>query len=197
MFFRVFRGYTVFMKIVSECNCKLVFIFPPGVFVTEPFRRNYNLMIWPALVIIIVDQITKLVVINRLRVHELVPVIDGFFNLVHVRNKGMAFGILNRPDIDYGFYLLVAASFGAIVFISVWFIKLKEIDKLTVLSLSFILGGAIGNLIDRLRFREVVDFLDCYVGSYHWPAFNVADSAITVGAFLMVISMFFSRNLRL
>jgi signal peptidase II len=148
-------------------------------------------MIWPALVIIIVDQISKLAVMNSLRIHESVSVIAGFFNLVHVRNRGMAFGFLNRPDINFGFYLLVAASFVAIVFLLIWFIKLKESDPLTVLALSLIMGGAVGNLIDRLRFREVVDFLDFYVGDYHWPAFNVADSAITVGAILIGITIFF------
>ena len=148
-------------------------------------------MIWPALVIVIVDQISKLAVVNSLRIHESVPVIAGFFNLVHVRNRGMAFGFLNRPDINFGFYLLVAASFVAIVFLLIWFIKLKESDPLTVLALSLIMGGAVGNLIDRLRFREVVDFLDFYVGDYHWPAFNVADSAITVGVILIGITIFF------
>ena len=156
----------------------------------EKLRRNYHLMIWPALVIVIVDQISKLAVMNSLRIHESVSVIAGFFNLVHVRNRGMAFGFLNRPDINFGFYLLVAASFVAIVFLLIWFIKLKESDPLTVLALSLILGGAVGNLIDRLRFREVVDFLDFYVGDYHWPAFNVADSAITVGAILIGITIF-------
>jgi signal peptidase II len=148
-------------------------------------------MIWPALVIVIVDQISKLAVMNSLRIHESVSVIAGFFNLVHVRNRGMAFGFLNRPDINFGFYLLVAASCVAIVFLLIWFIKLKESDPLTVLALSLIMGGAVGNLIDRLRFREVVDFLDFYVGDYHWPAFNVADSAITVGAILIGITIFF------
>ena len=148
-------------------------------------------MIWPALAIVIVDQISKLAVMNSLRIHESVSVVAGFFNLVHVRNRGMAFGFLNRPDINFGFYLLVAASFVAIVFLLIWFIKLKESDPLTVLALSLIMGGAVGNLIDRLRFREVVDFLDFYVGDYHWPAFNVADSAITVGAILIGITIFF------
>ncbi len=148
-------------------------------------------MIWPALAIILLDQVSKFAVMNSLRIHDSIPVISGFFNLVHVRNKGMAFGFLNRPDINYGFYLLVGASFVAIVFLLVWFIKLKETDNLTILALSFILGGAVGNLIDRLRFREVVDFLDVYLGDWHWPAFNVADSAITVGAILLAITIFF------
>ncbi|MBW1901073.1 MAG: signal peptidase II [Deltaproteobacteria bacterium] len=157
-------------------------------------RRNYHMMIWPALVVILLDQISKLAVMHNLRAHESVPVIAGFFNLVHVRNRGMAFGFLNRPDISFGFYVLVGASLVAIVLLLIWFIKLKENDSLTILALSLILGGAVGNLIDRLRFREVVDFLDVYVGAYHWPAFNVADSAITVGAFLIAINIFFRHK---
>jgi len=151
-------------------------------------------MIWPALAVILLDQISKLAVLHGLRVHETVPVIKGFFNLVHVRNRGMAFGILNRPDIDFGFYILVAASFGAIVLLSFWLLKLKEKDNFTILALSLILGGAIGNLIDRVRFREVIDFLDFYLGGYHWPAFNVADSAITIGTFLVAITLFFKNR---
>lgn len=157
--------------------------------------QNYHLMIWPALVIVLLDQITKFAVMGHLRIHESVAVIAGFFNLVHVRNRGMAFGFLNRPDINFGFYLLVVASLGAIALLMIWFIKLKESDRLTTLALSFILGGAVGNLIDRLRLREVVDFLDFYVGAYHWPAFNVADSAITVGTILLAINIFIRHKL--
>jgi len=98
-------------------------------------------MIWPALVVILMDQISKLAVMRNLRAHESVPVIGGFFNLVHVRNRGMAFGFLNRPDISFGFYLLVGASLVAIVLLLIWFIKLKEKDNLTILALSLILGG--------------------------------------------------------
>ncbi len=160
----------------------------------EQFRRNYHLMIWPALVIILLDQISKYAVVRSLRLHESVPVVAGLFNLVHVRNRGMAFGFLNRPDINFGFYLLVLASIGAIVLLLIWFIKLKENDNMTILALSLVLGGAVGNLIDRLRLREVIDFLDFYVKGYHWPAFNVADSAITVGVFLVAINIFFRHK---
>jgi signal peptidase II len=156
--------------------------------------KNYHLMIWPALVVILLDQISKVAVLRGLRLHESISVIAGYFNLVHVRNRGMAFGFLNRPDINFGYYLLVGASIGAVVLLSIWFIRLKENDTLTILALSLILGGAIGNLVDRLRFREVIDFLDFYVGAYHWPAFNVADSAITVGTFLIAITIFFRHK---
>ncbi len=153
-------------------------------------------MIWPAMVVIILDQISKFAILQRLQVHESVPVIAGFFNLVHVRNRGIAFGFLNRPDINFSFYLLVAATIGVIALLTFWFSKLKEKDKMTILALSLILGGAVGNLIDRLRFKEVIDFLDFYIGGYHWPAFNMADSAITVGTFLIVVTLFFGHKVK-
>jgi signal peptidase II len=157
-------------------------------------KRNVHLMIWPALITVVLDQMSKTAVLAVLRIHESVTVIPGLFNLVHVRNRGMAFGFLNRPDVNFGFYFLVAASIGAITLLVIWFIKVRNEDGMTVLALSLILGGAVGNLIDRLRFRQVVDFLDFYIGAYHWPAFNVADSAITVGTILLAITIFFRHR---
>ena len=148
-------------------------------------------MIWPALMVILLDQASKLAVTHGLRIHESVTVIAGFFNLVHARNRGMAFGIMNRPDINFGFYILLCASLTAIVLLLIWFFRLKHDNTRITVGISLILGGAVGNLIDRLRFRAVIDFLDFYLGSYHWPAFNVADSAITVGTFLVAISLLF------
>ncbi len=151
-------------------------------------------MIWPALLVVVLDQISKGVVTGALRAHESVPVIDGFFNLVHVRNRGMAFGFLNRAHADSAFWFLVGASCIAIGLLLFWFLRLKDGDTRMTLGLSLILGGAVGNLIDRLRFREVVDFLDVFWGPYHWPAFNVADAAITVGTFLVAISLIFRSS---
>ena len=156
-------------------------------------KRHHHLMIWPALVIVFLDQISKWAVIHFLRVHESVTV-TGSFNLVHVRNRGMAFGLMNRPDFDAGFYLLTAATVVAVVLLLAWFFRLKKEEARIALGLSLILGGAVGNLIDRLRFREVVDFLDVHLGPYHWPAFNVADSAITVGTFWVAIILIFHRS---
>jgi signal peptidase II len=152
-------------------------------------------MVWPALAVLLLDQLSKLVIIHALQVYESVTVLKGFFNLVHIRNRGMAFGIMNRPEVDLPFYILLAATIGAVVLLLVWFFTLKQTAGRTILGLSLILGGAIGNLIDRIRFREVIDFLDFYVGPYHWPAFNVADSAITVGTFLVAISLIFHQKL--
>ena len=156
-------------------------------------RRHHHWMVWPALIIITLDQISKWCVIRFLGESGSVTV-TGFFNLVHVRNRGMAFGLMNRPDFEAGFYLLVIATVAAIVLLLVWFFKLKREDARIAFGLSLILGGAVGNLIDRVRFREVIDFLDFRLGSYHWPAFNVADSAITVGTFWVAIILIFHQK---
>ena len=148
-------------------------------------------MIGPALGVVILDQISKAMVTGALRVHESMSLIQGFFNLVHVRNRGMAFGLMNRSHADAAFWFLVGASCIAIGLLLFWFFRLKDDDTRMTLGLSLILGGAIGNLIDRIRFREVVDFLDVFWGSYHWPAFNVADAAITVGTFWVAITLIF------
>ena len=160
-------------------------------------KKIHHLVLWPALAVILLDQITKAVVMDRLRAHaSSVPVIRGFFNLVHVRNRGMAFGLMNSPHGDLSFYILLFASLGAVVFILVWTFKFKEKGNLVPLGLGLILGGAVGNLIDRLRFHEVIDFLDFHLGAYHWPAFNVADSAITVGTFMVAIGLMFLNKRR-
>jgi signal peptidase II len=152
--------------------------------------HNYPLIIWPALFIVCLDQVSKIIVLKNLRIYESVPVINGFFNWVHVRNRGMAFGFLNRPNMDFGFWILVSATVLAIVLLLFWFHRMKDESKWMTLGISLILGGALGNLIDRVRLHEVIDFLDFYVGPYHWPAFNVADAAITVGAFMVGLSLF-------
>ena len=155
----------------------------------RPKGKYARLIIWPALIVSALDQLSKLAVLRSLRLHESVTVIPGFFDLVHVRNRGMAFGFMNRPGMDLGFCFLVGASIAALVLILIWCIRLKDRDPRLTLGLSLIMGGAMGNLIDRLRFGEVVDFLDLYAGSFHWPAFNVADSAITVGTIWVALCL--------
>ena len=154
-------------------------------------KKDYCLFAFSSLAVILLDQLSKLVVANSIRYHESIPVIDGFFNLVHVRNRGMAFGLMNRSYTGFLFFLLVASTIAAIILIVYWLSRLKVDERRLGLGLSLILGGAIGNLIDRLRFKEVIDFLDFFIGAYHWPAFNLADSSITVGAIWVIINIFF------
>ena len=154
-------------------------------------KKDNILFIAIALAIIILDQVSKLVIAGTIDYYESVPIIKGLFNLVHFRNRGMAFGMMNRPDGGITLYLLIAVTIIAIFLIIVWSKKLKDENRRLLFGLSLILGGAVGNLIDRIRIKEVIDFLDVYIGSYHWPAFNIADSAITVGTFWIVMNIIF------
>ncbi|HDR16943.1 MAG TPA: signal peptidase II [Desulfobacteraceae bacterium] len=138
------------------------------------------------LLTLLLDQATKLAVAAALPVYGSISVIPGFFNLVHVRNKGMAFGMMNRPDSGFFFIFLVVASIAAIVVLGYWYLSRRESEKFSVsLGICLMMGGAVGNLIDRLRLGEVIDFIDLYLGSYHWPAFNIADMAVSCGALLV------------
>ncbi|MCD6562023.1 MAG: signal peptidase II [Deltaproteobacteria bacterium] len=152
------------------------------------------MMVWPALLVIVLDQISKMAVIQLLKEHESLTIINGFFNLVHVRNRGIAFGLMSRSDPGLTIYFLLAASLTAVILLLFWLFRLKENETGIAVGLSMILGGAIGNIIDRLRFREVIDFLDFYTGSYHWPAFNLADSAITTGALWLAVNLVFQHE---
>lgn len=144
--------------------------------------------------VLALDQVSKQVVLRTIPLHQGFDVIDGFFSLVHVRNRGMAFGLMNRPGLEMGFYLLTAVTFLAVLFLVFWFMRLKAEERKMALSLSLIAGGALGNLLDRFRLGEVIDFLDFYIGSLHWPAFNVADSAITVGTFWLALQLLFQPS---
>jgi len=157
-------------------------------------QTKIHLLTVPALAILFIDQITKLLIIRSLRVYESLVVVEGFFNIVHVRNRGMAFGFLNRSGGEMTFYFLLIATIAAVVLMLLWSWKLKPSEIGMILGLSLIIGGAMGNLVDRLRLREVIDFLDFHVGSYHWPAFNMADTAITIGTFWVALHLFFHRT---
>ena len=143
-------------------------------------------------VILVIDQATKLYVDANFRLHESVPVIRGWFHLTYVRNKGAAFGILSDSAIRIPFFITV--SIVAMLAI-LWYIKrLRADQKLTAFALSLVFSGALGNLVDRIRFGEVIDFLDVFWKRHHWPAFNVADSAITVGVALLILDMFLEER---
>jgi signal peptidase II len=140
-----------------------------------------------AAAVIIVDQVTKLWIMTVFALHEQLTVIPGFFNLVYVTNTGAAFGFLAGDKTWLRQFFFVTVSIVALVVIALAYNHLKKQSRIFVYSLGLIAGGAVGNLIDRLRFGSVVDFLDFYLGSYHWPAFNAADSAITVGVGLFLL----------
>lgn len=149
--------------------------------------------IW-AVVMVIADQATKLWVSNTMEVWSGTPVIPGYFNLVHVLNRGAAWGFLASESIDWQRPLFICVTFIALGFIGYMLKTTNERDRWMITGLGLIAGGAVGNLIDRIRLGVVVDFLDFYVGNYHWPAFNVADCALTVGAGCIILSMFLNRH---
>jgi signal peptidase II len=142
-----------------------------------------------ALAIILLDQATKEVIVRALRLGQGIPIIPGFFDIVFVMNPGAAFSFLaTLPDsVRNPFFIIVSVT--AIFLIIVYRTRHLQQHALASFSLALILGGAVGNLIDRLRYGMVVDFLLVHVYQYHWPAFNVADSAISVGVGLMLLDL--------
>ena len=144
--------------------------------------------LWLSLAIIIADQISKTLMVNWLDLYERVAVLP-FFNLTLAHNTGAAFSFLaGAGGWQRWFFVLLAVVISAVLVI--WMKRLAASARLEAVSLALIIGGAIGNVIDRLIYGYVIDFLDVYVGSYHWPAFNIADSAICIGAVLLIIDSF-------
>jgi len=142
-----------------------------------------------AAAVIIADLLSKLAILGRFQLHESVEV-TSFFNLVLVYNRGAAFSFLSDAGGWQRWFFTVLA-----LGVSAWIVLMLRRhpqQRLLCLALSLILGGALGNVIDRIRFGAVVDFLDFHVAGWHWPAFNVADSAITVGAVLLVLEQLFA-----
>lgn len=142
-----------------------------------------------AAAVVVLDQTTKYLVVKRFHLYESITLIPGFFNLTYVRNKGAAFGILSGNHGAWRSVFFVAVALVALAAIMMLIRQTK--DRLPIIAFSLIGGGAVGNLIDRIRIGDVTDFIDWYYQSYHWPTFNIADSAITVGVALLAVEMLF------
>lgn len=149
--------------------------------------RPYSLLIGLAVFVLALDQAAKALVLAYMGKSQAIVIIPGFFDLVNARNRGAAFGFLNRADIEWQFWLFLAATLVAVVAI-IALARSSCGDKPLLAGLGLVLGGALGNLIDRIRFRAVIDYLDFYIGSWHWPAFNVADMGICIGVFIACIA---------
>jgi len=154
---------------------------------------KYGRLAWIGLVVVILDQITKAVVLQTMALYETIPVIPGLFNLTHIHNPGGAFGFMARQSETVRTLLFVVAALAALVLIFFFYRKVSVSHPFLAAGLALVFGGAIGNLIDRIRFGSVVDFLDFYLGSLHWPAFNVADSAVTVGMLVFVYHILLNK----
>jgi signal peptidase II len=159
----------------------------------EPEKKYRWILPVIAAAVILLDQVSKTIVLKTMPLYESIPVIPGFFSLTHVHNPGGAFGFLAQNFSAWRHYLFLCAALFALGFIVYFYRQIKGAYPFLRAALALILGGAIGNLIDRLRFGEVVDFLDFYLGYMHWPTFNIADSAVTTGVLIFVIHVLFKK----
>ena len=152
--------------------------------------RNFVMLkwLWLSLLAVILDQVSKLVIAGSMKLYESIEIMP-FFKLTYVHNPGAAFSFLSEAGgWQRWFFAGLALAISAVI--AVWMTRLKKHETLLAVALALVLGGAVGNLIDRLAYGYVIDFLDVYYQSWHWPAFNIADSAITLGVMLMLAESF-------
>jgi signal peptidase II len=158
-------------------------------------RSRFGGPITLGLAVIVLDQVTKRVIREHVDVRESIPIVDGFVSIVHARNPGAAFSFLADAPAWFREPFFIAITVTAIAVLLYVISRLPLEDRLTRAALGGVFGGAVGNLIDRLMYGEVTDFIDVHWRSHHWPAFNVADSAITIAVGAVVLnSLFFARS---
>jgi len=144
--------------------------------------------------VLLLDRLTKWIIETRVSFVDSYRVIPGFFEIVHSQNRGVAFGVFNDSTSEWRSILLVVGSLVAVAVISAMLWKPGKLDRKTMWGCALILGGAAGNLVDRLLFGQVTDFLLFHVGDYQWPTFNVADSAIVIGSGLLLLDLLRPRR---
>lgn len=150
--------------------------------------RKYHILI--AATVVVVDRFTKWLVAQHIMLSDYKDVIPGLFRLTHVQNRGAAFGLFSESPSEWKVAMLILFSVAALAVVSALLWKNGNAMNTTAIALSLVFGGALGNLWDRVVSGQVIDFLDFYIGSHHWPAFNIADSAIVVGALLLLSEIF-------
>ncbi len=150
---------------------------------------KYLLASWVCGSVLVLDQGTKWWVHKSMALHQSIAILPNFAHLTYIRNTGAAFGFFAETQSSWRMFFFILISIIAISAILYLMKKLPPKRNGQVVSLSLVLGGAVGNLIDRLRWGEVIDFIDLHWSRYHWPAFNIADSAITIGVILLLILM--------
>jgi signal peptidase II len=148
-----------------------------------------RLEFWLPILIVVVDQLTKAAIRATLPLHESVSILPGLVDFTHVRNTGAAFGILNAADFPFKSVAIAIIATAALIGVGLYAASLAHHQLVARIGLALIIGGAAGNLLDRLVAGSVVDFVDVYWRSYHFWAFNVADSAITIGVAIMILDM--------
>ena len=142
---------------------------------------------------VIIDQLTKFFIVKYLPLHHTVPVVPGLFNIIHIKNAGGAFGLLADLSPGMRTFVFLFISSLAVGLILYFYLKTPQTHIWLAVGFALIFGGAVGNLIDRIRFGVVTDFLDFYISKYHWPAFNIADSAISIGIGIFVYHLLFKK----
>jgi signal peptidase II len=156
-------------------------------------KKRAARLIIPAAAVVAMDQLTKTIIVSTIPAYQAVSVIPGFFNLTHIYNTGGAFGFLSGNSTGYRQIFFLAASLVAVCLILYLYSKTPSNRIFLGIGFSFILGGALGNISDRVRIGKVVDFLDFHMMGFHWPSFNVADSAITTGILIFVYHLLFKK----
>jgi signal peptidase II len=154
--------------------------------------RGFHLIV--AMGVLALDRFSKWIVATRLSLHDGITIIPDFFRIVHVENTGAAFGLFSESSFEWKLTLLILFSLLALVVVTIMLWKNSHIVNATGTALALILGGALGNLWDRVIAGHVTDFLEFHIGSYYWPSFNVADSAIVIGAVLLVGDIVFAKS---
>jgi len=159
-----------------------------------PLKSHLKLFLTLSVGVLLLDQVSKAAVSATLKMYEIRPIVHGLLNLTRVHNTGAAFGFLaGQPSILRTLFFLGVSLLAMGVVLWMLF-RLPPDQKVELVALSLIFGGALGNFIDRARLGEVIDFIDVYYRTYHWPAFNVADSAITIGVILLLYRLVFIKE---
>jgi signal peptidase II len=156
-------------------------------------KKKYFRLVVVAGLVVIIDQISKVIIFEMLPLYGTFSVIPGFFNITHIHNPGGAFGFLAGHSAVWRQFVFLFISALAIGLIIYYYHKTPKNYLFLSCGFALILGGAIGNMIDRVRLGVVIDFLDFYIGNLHWPAFNVADSAISIGITIFIYHLIFNK----
>lgn len=158
------------------------------------FRFFFESFIWLAVLLFVLDLVTKLIVMNNMTVGQYIPIIPNFAGFEFIYNRGMAFGINFGNDVANRIIFIVISVAGAIALITFFVLKYKTLNKYMKACLALMISGCVGNLIDRSFYKEgVVDFIAFDFGSYHFPRFNVADSCLVIGTIMLIVYLFISE----
>lgn len=159
----------------------------------QNYRAKLSGLLKVAVPVVVVDQLTKALVLAKMPLYRTYTVVPDFLSLTHIQNPGGAFGFLAAQPLALRSIVFFAMSMFAVILVTIFYWRTPPAYRLLATSFALILGGAVGNIIDRVRFGSVVDFIYLHAGSLHWPAFNVADSAITVGMVVLVAHLFMKK----